>query len=123
MFNLGLQRWRLGKLEAAIKAMEVCLAKEPNSAPAKTLTALCLEALDKKSEAQQAKDDAGTSYGPPAKMEDWELGWYETWAKSAGDGKATDAAAAERAKRLAKDTLAGEQVLRPELRPALEKRR
>lgn len=121
MFNLALQRWRQGKPESAIQALEVALAKEPNSAPAKTLTALCLEALDKKSEAQQAKDDAGTSYGPPAKMEEWELGWYETWAKAAGDGRAADAAAAERAKRLAKGTPAGEQVLRPEIRPAIEK--
>ena len=121
-FNLAVQRWRREDFQGAIEALQTTLAKVPGFAAGKTLMAQCLDNLGKKAEAEKALSQAGSSFGSPSAMEDWELGWFEMWAKASGDGKSQGTVATERAKRAAKGVAATEDVLRPEVRPALEKR-
>lgn len=122
MFNLALLRRSRGDVAGAIKALDVCLEKEPSSGPAKTLKAQCLQDLGKKSDAEAVRQEAATSFGPPSTQDDWELGWFEAWARSTGDAKAESSARKERARRSAKGTTIEDDALRPELRPQMEKR-
>jgi tetratricopeptide (TPR) repeat protein len=122
MFNLGLHRRSNGDVAGALKAMEACLKKEPASGPAKTLLAQCLQDMGKKGEAEGVRQEAAASFGPPSAQADWELGWFEAWAKSSGDAKAEASARKERARRSAKGAAIQDDALRPELRPQMEKK-
>jgi len=122
MFNLARQRCLRGDPAGAVKALEVCLEKEPASGPTKTLKAQCLQDLGKKSEADAMRLEAVASFGPPSTQADWELGWFEACAKSTGDAKAESLAREERTRRAAKGATVEDGTLRPELRPQLEKK-
>ncbi|MFZ5983113.1 MAG: Hsp70 family protein [Acidobacteriota bacterium] len=123
LFNLGVQKWKRGDYTGAVEALQGSLRKEPASAPAQTLLSLCQDALGKEAEAAATRRAARDNFGPPRQMDDWKLGWFETWAHASSDAEGLKAVENERTRRNSKGTPTSEQVLRPEVRPSIEKMR
>ncbi len=99
MFNLALSLHGRKKYEAALKAIDRAVEKNPSDGAYRTLRARCLRSVGKENEANREADAAFASFEPVAELDDWNLGWFINCAQVVGRDDARDRAETERSKR------------------------
>lgn len=100
-FNLALSQRKHGKYLEALESVDRAIEREIE-APFLVLRALLAEALERPDERESNLAEALNLFSPIATLDDWELGWFLTGAKMAGDQKKVDMANAERRRRMTK---------------------
>ncbi len=83
-FNLSLVQKRRGRLSDALESVAKAIAKE-KVAPYRVLRAMLLEKLGDSSETEEELNEALALFNPIPTLSDWELGWYATALRMAGD--------------------------------------
>jgi len=97
-FNLSLALKRRGKLAEAAEAVAqaIALDREP---PFLVQAALIAASQDDTARSSELLSEAMASFGPVRSLDDWELGWFVTAARTIGDEAKLAAARAEQRRR------------------------
>lgn len=97
-FNLALGLKRQGKFREAKVFIDKALERE-RQAPYLVLKAQLAEAAENMAEREACLTEAKAIFGSISSLDDWELGWFLTAAKMAGDQEKAEKAEAERRRR------------------------
>jgi tetratricopeptide (TPR) repeat protein len=98
-FNLALSQQKQGKFAEALESVDKGRDLE-NKAPYLILRAQLSEALKKPKERETDIAEAFNLFSPVSMLDDWELGWFFTGAKMAGDQQKVEMANIERRRRV-----------------------
>lgn len=98
-FNLALSQQKQGKFAEALESVDKGRDLE-NKAPYLILRAQLSEALRKIEERETDIAEAFNLFSPVSMLDDWELGWFFTGAKMAGDQQKVEMANIERRRRV-----------------------
>jgi tetratricopeptide (TPR) repeat protein len=99
-FNLALSQNKQGKYLEALKSVDKAIERE-REAPYLVLRAMLAEALERTDERESNLSEGLNLFASMSTLNDWELGWFLTGAKMAGDQKKVDMANTERRRRVA----------------------
>lgn len=99
MFNLALSYYRRAMYREATDAIDAAIRKGGQKGQSLTLKAMYLEKSDPEKDSKSLYIKAINAFGSPASLSDWELGWYMTAARGAGDKKAVEQADNEKRER------------------------
>jgi tetratricopeptide (TPR) repeat protein len=99
-FNLALSQKNQGKHLEALESVDQGIGVE-KKAPYLVLRAMLAEALKKSEEREANLTEALNLFSPLSVLDDWELGWFLTGAKMAGDQQKVEMANTERRRRVA----------------------
>jgi tetratricopeptide (TPR) repeat protein len=99
LFNLALSFFWRSKYQEALKTIEEANKKAGQKGECLTLRAMCLEKIDPQKDCKAIYVQAVNAFGSPGRLSDWELGWFITAARGAGDEKAMQQADKEKGKR------------------------
>jgi len=105
LFNLALSFYHRGMYRKAIETIEAAIKKGGDSGARLTLKAMCQEKANAQEDSKPIYANALTSFDPLTTLSDWELGWYLTAARGAGDENAVEKAEMEKNKRKKKGKL------------------
>ncbi|MEW6447218.1 MAG: Hsp70 family protein [Bacillota bacterium] len=114
-FNLALAQKGRGQIAAAVESVEKALARE-REAPYLVLRAQLAEAEGKTGDYERYLEEALRAFGPVTRLTEWELGWFLTAARLAGDDGKIKEAQAEM-KRRRRGLAPGGTGYLPDLRP------
>ncbi|HEY7300503.1 MAG TPA: Hsp70 family protein [Xanthobacteraceae bacterium] len=98
LFNLALSQKRRRQFADALESIQSYLQREQDG-PVYTLKAMVAEATKEAATRDGALRAAMECFGEPRSMSDWELGWYITATRMAGDNANLEAATAEQRRR------------------------
>ena len=98
LFNLALAQKNRRQFAEAMTSIEQCLRRRDDG-PTYTLKATIADGMGQADGRDEALRDALGSFTGPRGMSDWELGWYVTAARMAGDKKKLDEATEEQRRR------------------------
>jgi len=99
LFNLALSFFRRSRYQEAVDTIGGAIRKCGQEGEDLTLKAMCLEKIDPDKDYKPTYLQAIKAFGRPDRLSDWELGWFITAARGAGDEKATQQAEKENRKR------------------------
>jgi len=99
LFNLALSFFRRSMHQEAIDVIESAIRKNGQTGANLTMKAMCLEKIDTDKDHKSAYRQAVNAFGSPDRLSDWELGWFITAARGAGDEKIVQQADKEKSKR------------------------
>ena len=85
--------------QEALKTIEEAIKKAGQKGECLTLKAMCLEKIDPQKDCKAIYLQAVSAFGRPDRLSDWELGWFITAARGAGDEKAVLQADREKSNR------------------------
>lgn len=99
LFNLALSFHHRGMHKEASETIEAAIKKSGRAGAYLTLQAMCVEKYDPDKDVKPLYLEAIKAFGRPAGLSDWEIGWYLTAARGAGQDKAIEQAEKEAKKR------------------------
>ena len=98
LLNLALAQKNRRHFPEAMETIEQCLRRRDDG-PTFTLKAVIADGMNRPDFRDEALSDALEYFAGPRAMSDWELGWYVTAARMAGDRKKLDESTAEQRRR------------------------
>ncbi|MFQ3670999.1 MAG: Hsp70 family protein [Verrucomicrobiia bacterium] len=120
LFNLALSQINRGLAAEAYTTIQSALNLS-KSGPCLVLAARINQTLGRAQLAQSALEESFKLFKPPPAMSDWELGWFLTAARMAGDESRLDDAMQERHRRSKRSSNIENTGILPEINPALQK--
>jgi molecular chaperone DnaK len=114
LFNLALAYRNAGRHAEALETIDKAALKADFRGPYIAFKAMCQQSLGSPEEAVKTAAEALRKFTPPGGMDDWELGWFLTAARMAGDESACRHAEKEYQTRRRKPVPDRDGIPRPE---------